>query len=303
MNTINGFVYGGAAPKGELTLPEGVGLRYSAGEIFLFQAHYLNATGKPNDAHVSVRFTTQAGPVQESAGTLFFYDPFIDVPAGAKATASTRCPIAQDITLLSQDSHYHARGVGYQAYLDLPSGPPATSPFYMSNDWASPLIADQTIHVAAGSHIRYYCDYDNTRGSQPYYQGQSAATNEMCMFIGLYYPAMTAADEKCANGDTYGTGTVSCTDSLTCLGNCPPADAGVVGPPGPAAFNPCVQQCFAQSCPNAAEPLIAVTKCIQANCQASCATHGTACNSCVSANCGSQYNACASAACGTVPAH
>jgi hypothetical protein len=234
---------------------------------------------------------------------LFFYDPFISVPAGATAIASTRCPIPQDITLLGEGSHYHARGVGYQAYLDPPSGPAATSPFYTSDNWASPLIADDIIQIAAGSHIRYYCDYDNTQGAQPYYQGQSAATNEMCMFVGLYYPAMTAQDEECLEGDTYGTGTISCADSLTCLGGCPPADAGLMGTPGPADFSACIQQCFAHSCPNASAPLIAVTKCIQASCQGPCATPGTACASCVAANCAAQYAACSNSTCGTLPGH
>ena len=63
--------------------------------------------------------------------------------------------------------------------------------------------------IQAGPCDRYYCDYDNTQGTQAYFQGQSAVNNEMCMFIGLYYPAMTPADEQCLSGDTYGTGTVS----------------------------------------------------------------------------------------------
>jgi hypothetical protein len=303
MNTISGVIYGGATPTGEMVLPAGVGYPYSANDVFLFQAHYLNATAKPISAQVSVHFTTQTTPVQYSAGTLFFYDPFIYVPPGVRATASTRCPITQDITLISQGSHYHARGVGYQAYLDT-AGTPAATPFYTSNSWASPEIGTTTMPIAAGSHIRFYCDYDNSQGTQTYIQGPSAANNEMCMFVGLYYPAMPTADEQCYSGDTYGTGTVSCADTLTCLGACPPGDAGVPTGSGQPNldFNQCIQQCFAASCPNATSPLVTALSCIQSSCSTQCAGQGTACATCVAMSCGTQYEACANAACGTVPA-
>jgi hypothetical protein len=303
MNSINGVVYPAATPTGSLTMPDGVGLPYAANAVYLFQVHYLNATADPLDAHVSVHLTTSPGPVKQNAGVLFFYDPFIDVPMGAGAVASMRCPIPQDITLFTESSHYHARGVGYQAYLDPPTGAEATTPFYTSNNWASPTIALDSIPIQAGSHLRYYCDYDNTAGTQAYFQGQSAQTNEMCMFIGMYYPAMTTAQEECFNGDTYGTGMASCTNTLSCLSACPADDAGAAGSgPQEVAFSPCIQQCFADSCPDASAPLVAALQCIQSQCGSACGSSGTACDSCVAANCASQYEACANAACGTVPA-
>ncbi len=304
MNAIDGVVYAAATPVGDLTMPAGIGLPYVANEVLLLQGHYLNAAPDPISAHMSVHLTTQTEPVQQNAGILFFYDPFIYVPQGARAIASTRCPIPQDITLVTEGSHYHARGVGYQAYLDPPTGPEATSPFYISNSWASPTIGVDAMHARAGSHIRYYCDYDNTEGALPYYQGQSAATNEMCMFVGLYYPAMTTADEQCRSGDTYGTGTATCTDTLKCLAACPPADAGLPGNSGPPEINinACIQQCFLESCPDASAPLVAVTHCIQSQCSGSCGAPGATCDSCISASCGPQYAACANSMCGSVPA-
>jgi hypothetical protein len=303
MTDIDGIVYAAANPAGELTMPAGVGLPYPASQVLLFQVHYLNAGAEPISAHVSVHLTTQTARVTQNAGFLFFYDPFIYVPQGAPAIASMRCPIPQDITLFSESSHYHSRGVGYQAYLDPPSGPPATSPFYTSSNWASPTIDRQTIPIGAGSHLRYYCDFDNRMGSQPYVQGTSATANEMCMFVGLYYPAMTKADQDCYAGDTYGTGTVSCTDTLTCLSACPPNDAGAQDPTTPTVtFNSCIQECIAKSCPDAAAPLTATLKCISAQCATPCATPGAACTSCVTSSCLAQYEACSTATCGVVPA-
>ncbi len=297
MSTITGVVYPAATPTGEITMPTGVGLPYSANEIFLFQVHYLNATANPISAHVSVHLTTQTTPVQQNAGVLFFYDPFIYVPQGGLATASTRCPIPQNITMFTEGSHYHARGVNYQAYLDTASSP-ATTPFYTSNNWASPTIQLDTVQISAGSYIRYYCDYDNTQGTQAYLQGPSAEYNEMCMFVGLYYPAMDTSSEQCDNGDTFGVGTTSCTDTLTALSSCPSDDAGPEG----IDFNQCIQQSFVQSCPNASGPLINVLNCIQTSCASECAAQGTACTSCIASSCATEYEACSSSTCGSVPA-
>jgi hypothetical protein len=306
MNTITGAVYPAATPSGELTMPAGVGLPYAANAIYMFQVHYLNSTASSVPAHASVHLTTQTTPVQQNAGVLFFYDPFIYVAQGGMATASMRCPISKDITMFTEGSHYHARGVNYQAYIDTATTP-ATTPFYTSNLWESPTIQLQSIPVSAGSYIRYYCDYNNTlanadpgtiTGTQAFIQGPSALDNEMCMFIGMYYPAIDTSTEQCDNGDTYGTGTVSCTDTLTALGACPPdEDAGPQG----VAFNSCIQQAFVNSCPNAAGPLTTALNCIQSNCGTQCSGSSTTCTSCVTTNCAAQYEACSSVACGTVP--
>jgi hypothetical protein len=299
MNTITGAVYAAQTPTGEFTLPAGVGIPYAANEVLLFQVHYLDATATPLHPEIYVRLTTQTTPVQQNAGILLFYAPFIYVPAGGMAIASHRCPITQNITLLSQSSHYHARGVNYQAYLDTSPSSPTTTPIYTSNSWESPPIQTETMQISAGSDIRYYCDYDNTTGTTDFIQGQSALTNEMCMFGGIYYPAMSTDDEECYNGDLYGTGTTSCTDTLTCLAACPPNDG--TGPLGLPNFNECYQKCWVESCPNASDAIAAAGTCIETSCSTQCATQGSACTTCVAANCASQYEACQNVACGTPP--
>jgi hypothetical protein len=306
MSTLTGVVYPAATPQGEITMPEGVGLPFSANEVLLFQVHYLNATSEPLNPQVYVHLDTQTTPVKQNAGVLFFYDPFIYVPEGALATASLRCPIPSNITVFSEGSHYHARGVNYQAYLDPPSGPPATTPFYTSNNWASPTIQLDTMQVSAGSYIRYYCDYDNIQGQQAYIQGQSAATNEMCMFIGLYYPAMPQSAEQCFNGDEFGTGTATCSQTLSCLQACPPEDdAGASsGELGLVNYNACVQQCMVASCPSASDPLSTFLTCLQGPCASACRggggggeDAGSGCTSCIASQCLSQYEACSSQTC------
>jgi Copper type II ascorbate-dependent monooxygenase, C-terminal domain len=45
--------------------------------------------------------------------------------------------------------------------------------------------------VNAGDSFTYSCAYTNTT-SAPVLVGETAASNEMCMAIGYYYPASTA---------------------------------------------------------------------------------------------------------------
>ena len=312
MSHIRGVVYPAATPTGSMKMPSGVGLPYKANEIFLFQVHYLNPKAETLNTEVHVHLDTQTTPVQQNAGVLFFYDPFIYVPQGAQGKAGQRCPIPKDITMFSEGSHYHARGVNYQAYLDTPApAAPTTSPFYTSSDWESPVVGADTIQIKAGSYLRYYCDYDNTKGTQNFIQGQSAATNEMCMFIGLYYPAMDQAAEQCNGGDQWGTGSVGCVDTLNCLQACPAQ--GDLGPLG-IGFNECTQKCFVDSCADVSAPLNDLLNCIQSSCPAcgqgmtdagssssSAADGGDAgandCTSCVLTQCGSKYGTCTQTSC------
>jgi hypothetical protein len=292
MNHIRGVVYPSATPVQTLTFPAAVGLPYVANEVYLFQVHYLNATATDIAAEVDVHLDTASSGITTNAGVLFFYDPFIDVPGNATAKAGMRCPIPNDITVFTSGSHQHARGVGVQAYLDTSS--PAASPFYKSTNWASPTVDTTSFQVKAGSFIRYYCDYDNTQGTSEYIQGPSAATNEMCMFIGMYYPAMTTDVEQCDNGDEYGTGTTTCMDTLNTLTTCPEEDTGPEG----INYTECVQKAFVDSCPNVTAPLTTFLTCSSNKCATACGSAsgdgGTsdACTSCITTNCATEYLGC-----------
>ena len=293
MDHIRGVVYPSATPVQTVPYPAGVGLPYVANEVYLFQVHYLNATGSDIDAVVNLHLTTATSGVTTNSGVLFFYNPFIDVPANATAKAAMRCPIPQNITVFGSGSHLHARGVGVQAYLDTATAP-ATSPFYTSTNWASPTVDTASFNVTAGSYIRYYCDYDNTQGTAEYIQGPSAEVNEMCMFIGMYYPALTSDVENCINGDEYGTGTNTCMQTLTTLTACPEESSGPEG----TNYTECVQKAFVNSCPNVSAPLVSFLNCSQASCTTQCGTGGddagtsSACTQCITQNCASQYLAC-----------
>ncbi len=302
MSDARGVLYGGQTPTGSETYPPGIGLPTAANEVLIFQVHYLNASASPLQAsvHVDLTFDPNAADITTQAGTIFFYDPFIDVPAGATASASMRCLIPSDITLLYASSHYHSRGVGYGAYIDPAADQLGTTPFYTSSSWSSPDNAQLSMPIAGGSRIRFECDYDNSAGTQAYYAGQSALDNEMCMFIGTYYPEMGQAADFCQTSpDMFGTGSATCGATLSCYQACGEKVALGGGGGGIELSVPdCQQACMAQSCPDASGLLVTFLECLDKSCKSPCSDPASsACTSCIAASCGSEYGACQSDAC------
>jgi hypothetical protein len=307
MSHVRGVVYGAQTPTGSQIYPQGIGLEMNAGEVVMMQSHYLNPSGGTLNAEVDVTLTISDGTgITTKAGSLFFYDPFIDVPAGVRGSRATmRCPIPANITLLQANSHFHKRGYDYSAFLDDPSGNEATTPFYTSTDWEHPGNLASPISIAAGSFVRFGCTYDNMNGTQEYFQGPSAQNNEMCMFIGTYYPRMDdPSQEFCLppRSDEFGTGKVACGATLNCLKKCPPVDISIPDGGLPSGtgqeVNSCTQSCFVASCPGVSAKLFALLACTQANCKTECADpSSSACN-----NCGTNFCSGPGAACILDPA-
>jgi hypothetical protein len=302
MANATGILYGGQTPTGEEDLPAGIGLPTKANEVLIFQTHYLNASASDIDATVNVSLTldTNAADIQTQAGIIFFYDPFIDVPPGATAKASMRCQIPSDITLLYGSSHYHSRGVGYGAYIDPAVDQLGATAFYTSTSWSSPDNATLNMPIKGGSRLRFECDYDNSAGTAEYFSGQSAQTNEMCMFIGTYYPEMGQAADFCYSGaDMLGTGSATCSTTLSCFEACPAGGGGGGGGGGlQIDVSDCQQKCMVASCPTAAAPLTAFSDCLNNSCSSQCSSAtSSACTTCVTQNCGTEYLACSNHTC------
>jgi hypothetical protein len=295
---MRGEVYGSQASFGSLEFPAGVGLPIAAGEVLLVQVHFQNATANDIDANVSLTFTTTASGISTNAGVFFFDDPFVDVPPGALAAASMRCLVPNDVTLVTAASHDHARAQSVAAFIDPPTGPPASLPFYSALDAANPLPLQASVPVAAGSRLRFDCKYQNVNGTQEYLQGLDEVNDEMCVLSGAYYPALPREVESCAlDPDEFGTGTANCAATWSCVSACaagsaPPADLGLSSAPD---VDPCWQRCVVASCPATSAPLFALERCVQSSCAADCASPAAdACAACQAAACPSESTACAS---------
>jgi hypothetical protein len=294
-------VYATEAPSGSFDFPAGVGLPIKPGEVFLLQAHVLDAGTADVDASTSVTLQTSATDPGTHAGAFFFYDPFIHIAAGQVGHASMRCAIPSDVTVLTTVGSAREHAIGFAAFADPATGT-ASEPYYHAPGTADPLPLAASLPLAAGTHLRFTCTYDNTEGTQEFLQGTSATASEQCILSGLYYPDRGDDFAVCsAAPDAFGTGAATCSATRSCVEACPagaapPANLGLGGMPDVDA---CWQRCIAASCPKASGMLLSLRACTQNNCQQECSGDPGAsdCTSCVASRCASESAACDEGAC------
>ncbi len=297
---VNGIVAGSQSRDGDSIvgeLPEGVAITVEAGTVLLMNTHYLNATSSPIDADARVNlYTLPKEQVKTEAGVMFFYNPFIRIPANGKASAEMRCPVPRDISIVRLQSHMHRRGVGFVADLGDGAGV-AQDEIYTSHTWEkvpaksyAPLLA-----IKAGHSIDYRCDYANTE-ARDVMQGLTTK-DEMCMLIGPYFPR-DAAFESCADsqfapaGTWTGSGKADGATTLGCFAGAKPSDQD-----GGNDFFGCV----VNSCPGVAEPMSEVLRCQESGghgaCAAACSGAGGDCGACLTTACGAAVGALQAATC------
>jgi hypothetical protein len=296
MQHSKGIVYGGQTPSGTFAFPPGVAAKLSAGSVLIMNTHYLNATTGPLDTTVKLGLdTTTPDHVQTEGGFFLFYDPFIDVPAGATASSGGRCPVQADVNVLGAYSHYHYRGTQMQVWNDPSLTQKAPMPFYTSSDWQHPQEFMGPTVWKQGSVVRFQCDYSNT-GTDEVFQGPNAKTSEMCVLFGLYYPKQSGPFEGCDNYSVSGFGNQACLSTAMCLQSCPAADAPqytqttvIVGS--------CWERCIAKSCDGAVDTVFPLFDCVSRQCAAECAPGSNSCLGCTTSKCSAEFSACSSQAC------
>jgi hypothetical protein len=296
---VTGVVAGAQSPKAKnaATFPPGVAAKLPAGMVLLINTHYLNASSKPLVAEARLNlYTLPDRDVAHEGGFLFFYNPFIRIPARSAASSRMRCTLSQDITLISAQSHMHKRGVGYVANVVEPSDGSLT-PIYESDDWEDVPIAEWSPGMALrkGQSIDYTCQFQNPEDRQV---RQGATTkDEMCMFLGTYYPRNQEIEgcgiTTAGDGATFiGTGTADGKATFECL-----RQHG--GEEDPGNLYGCVQD----SCPGIAEQVTGHLTCqITATgengaCEVACKGDPEACGACMQKTCGAAASALSMASC------
>jgi len=177
----------------------------------------------PLDAEARVNLWFAAQPIQIEAGTLFFRDWAVFLPPASSATATMRCELPRDISLLYATSHMHRRGVEFHSDVTPPTGPAFS--LHESDSWSAPTptVFWPPVELAAGSTLEFGCEFHNDSAS-PVVEGTSADTDEMCVLVGGYWPKLTADAELCI-GDGSGpvlAGSRTCEQVVDCM-----VDAGV----------------------------------------------------------------------------
>lgn len=203
-DNIAGSYYEAQTPDASRSLPKGVAHVFKPGEVLLMTAHYLNPSQVGYDTHVDFRLHTMDPKlVEHEAGSILFSNIQLDVPPMSQVTVTRSCPITQDINLALLWSHMHSRGIAFKATTSDPVAAAQAGDLYDTTTWSEPeprVFPDAPpVMLHAGSTITYSCTYDNTT-AQTFVFGQSAATNEMCILHGMYWPRMDSNAELCLFG-------------------------------------------------------------------------------------------------------
>jgi Copper type II ascorbate-dependent monooxygenase, C-terminal domain len=208
------WVYATSTPGAVVTstMPEGVGLPFASGTQLVLNMHFINTGTTVLYPKVKLNILL-ATNVKYKAGVMVSFNRSIDVPAATAngpgmQTVSGTCtaPLGSKFFSMSTHTHKHATA----AVVDFVSSGaaqeivhtgaddvyPAPQQAGTGTDWEHPGVAlwsgPDFLTVAQGDSFTYSCSYTNT-ASTPVTVGETAASNEMCMAIGYYYPAGTAS--------------------------------------------------------------------------------------------------------------
>ncbi|HEX3771444.1 MAG TPA: hypothetical protein VHV30_11285 [Polyangiaceae bacterium] len=180
----------------ELKMPDGVGLTMTTGTQLVLNMHFIN-TGTTALSPTLKLNVLYAKNVMYQAGTMVSFNAGIDVPAATALgpgmqTVSGTCtaPVGSHFFALTSHTHKHATVTN----VNYVSGG-MTENVVHTTDWESPDVglfyAPTFLTTKQGDTFTYSCAYTNTT-STPVLVGETAATNEMCMAIGYYFPAGNA---------------------------------------------------------------------------------------------------------------
>lgn len=204
------WVYATSTP-GEIvsaTMPEGVGLPFAAGQQIVLNMHFINASPMPLYPKVKLNILRAKNVVYKAAAVVSF-NQSINVPAGTatapgRQTVNGTCtvPVGSKVFQMSTHTHKHATAAtvsfvrnGVSAEI-VHTGTTATYPTEQrvgtGTDWEHPGVSlwpgPSFLTTQAGDSFTYSCSYLNTSAT-PVTVGETAATNEMCMMVGYFFPA------------------------------------------------------------------------------------------------------------------
>jgi hypothetical protein len=175
--------YGSQTQNDSLSFPPGIAALVPGSDGLRIQSHYLNITADTITSSVKVTLhLAEPGSVQYQAGVLFVIDTGIDVAPESSAVVSDDCTLPIDMNMLRASSHMHEHGTAFDAMV---SG----ETVYQTNAWSDPvpaLFAPPKV-LQAGAPLHFQCSFTNN-GTVPLTFGESALTDEMCIFTASFYP-------------------------------------------------------------------------------------------------------------------
>ena len=187
------WTYAAQQPQAEVALPldDGAGKPLAqdipANAPAFFQMHYLNASDQPMIVHVQLDAEALEAGVQYTKTAAFVtYNSQLQIPANAvNFSQSATCNVPATAKFWLMSTHAHKQAVKTEVK-------DGGSTMFTSTDWEHPGAASfmepSTFYKFASNKITYSCTYTNPTNNV-IVAGPSAATNEMCMASGYYFPA------------------------------------------------------------------------------------------------------------------
>jgi hypothetical protein len=188
------YIYLSQQPNWTVTYPEeDMGYPLVAANGLMMNVHFLNATSQDMQAQATITITAaKPGIVTKRVGNLFLNNEAMTVPVTPKSNpiwiSSSNTPIVNfNYEILQSWSHMHQWGLDFTASLG------TAAPFYNEPNWNSPPVVNHNppIQVTAGTSLTWACQYYNDTGATLLF-GDSAVKNVMCIYFGMYYPAVPA---------------------------------------------------------------------------------------------------------------
>lgn len=185
-NGVPYWMYSAQTPTAESVMPAGVGMTVPAGQKVYVQMHYLNATEETIQAHVEITADTyDTDETYQPAAAYVTYAAGFSIPANSTGSAGGSCAVPADAQFYAMSTHAHKRAT----LMRVTDG---DAMVFESENWEHPGAAlwnSDPFYGFASGQLTYHCEYDNTGNSAPVEEGASAATNEMCMAVGYFFPA------------------------------------------------------------------------------------------------------------------
>ncbi len=179
------WAYSAQTATAEAVMPAEIGMTVPAGQKVYVQMHYLNTTDETISAHVVIDGETYAaGETYTPAAAYITYNTQINIPAMSTGSAGGTCAVPSDAKFFTMSTHTHKRAT-------LTRVTDGSDMVFESDDWEHPgarLWTDNPFFSFASGSLTYRCEYNNTSNTAVG-EGQSAATDEMCMAVGYFFPA------------------------------------------------------------------------------------------------------------------
>jgi hypothetical protein len=206
------WVYATSTPGAVIgmNLPDGVGLPFGASQQIILNMHFINPGTDVLYPKVKLNILLAQNVQYQSSPMVSFNTQIAVPPATADGTPGTqtvsgKCtvPAGSQFFTMSTHTHKHATAAVIQyvsadgtsqevVHTGLASSYPAVQAPNTGTDWEHPGVAEWNapnfLTVQQGDSFNYSCTYENT-SSTTITVGETAASNEMCMAVGYFFPA------------------------------------------------------------------------------------------------------------------